>query len=354
MKKRYGNLEENKMGTNKPRHIHPGKLLKKQQANRKMDSKNKPKKSKKSKKSKRVFPPPETVVQGPFTFHKNVVYVKSCVAYESTFHNKTFEDYENIDSWTAYFSSDESKPYAIHTRYNDSNKPYISFIAPAIRSDYYGDFYNFLMATNGCVSFEIIFVGNKPPLNPMPNNFKYIYSEESPSKCLEIAARKAVGEYLIPVSDDCIFSPQFLCSLWSWQKRNNLSECLLTWRHVENGVIDDTLLKFNADVKKNMFLGTGGMFNREIWYKLGGIDSRFVFPYNAVVDMQMRFYEYGFYPYSMNICFTINRGIEEKRTDKLCHRSETLTDFELLKILWIKDNNISTKRLDSVISYLDI
>lgn len=296
------------------------------------------------KKNKQMqFPSQDILIQGPLKTDLNVTYLnKFCVAYTNTFFNKTIDDIERICSW---------EKYALPKEVLDIDKPYVSFIAPAIRNLYYEDFYNFIKETNNGISFEVIFVGNVMPLKTMPCNFKYIYSEESPSKCLEIAAINAKGEYLIPCSDDCIYSPQFICLLWNWKKRDNMSKSLLTWRRVENGMIDDSLLNFPEKLDKNIFIGNGGMFDRYTWHKIGGIDSRFSFTHYAVIDMQLRFYENGYNPYCVNVCFSLNRAVEDKNNNRLSNSEINLVDYEFLKKMWIKDNSISSKRLDSVISF---
>ena len=84
------------------------------------------------------------------------------------------------------------------------SKPVFSLIAPAIRSDFYKRVYDSVSKGNK-IPFEIIFVGNNKPKIKMPDNFHYIYSNVKPAQCLEIAARNAQGEYLIPLADDEVF-----------------------------------------------------------------------------------------------------------------------------------------------------
>ena len=75
-------------------------------------------------------------------------------------------------------------------------QPQFSIIAAAIRDYHYKGFCD--NVSKECkVPFEIIFVGDKPPLEPMPSNFHYIYTKVKASQCLEIAARNAKGRFYI-------------------------------------------------------------------------------------------------------------------------------------------------------------
>ena len=87
--------------------------------------------------------------------------------------------------------------------------PIFSIIAPAIRPENYKRFYHYI-SQDTKVPFEIIFVGHKPPTEFVGENFNYIYSRVKPAQCIELAAREAKGEYLIPSCDDCYFSEKFL------------------------------------------------------------------------------------------------------------------------------------------------
>ena len=61
-------------------------------------------------------------------------------------------------------------------------KPYFSLFASAVREESYQDIYDSAAANND-VPFEMVFAGNVPPTKTMPDNFRYIYSEATPTNC---------------------------------------------------------------------------------------------------------------------------------------------------------------------------
>ena len=80
------------------------------------------------------------------------------------------------------------------------SKPVFSVCFSAIRNNLYKSFYDSLSAVHGsCPPFEVIFVGDNPPTEPMPDNFKYIYSKVKPAQCTEIAVRAATGDFIPPI-----------------------------------------------------------------------------------------------------------------------------------------------------------
>ena len=89
------------------------------------------------------------------------------------------------------------------------SKPVFSLIAPSVRSAYYQQVYDSI-ARDAKVPFEFIFVGNVEPLKKIADNFHYINTNVKPAQCVEIAARNATGDFLIPIADDITFSDNFL------------------------------------------------------------------------------------------------------------------------------------------------
>ena len=92
---------------------------------------------------------------------------------------------------------------AVRTMGQAMTAPYFSFIAHARES--YMACYSSLAGT-AHIAFEVVFVGPNPPVEGMPDNFRFIQSNAKPAQCLEIAARNARGKYLIPGWDDMDFS----------------------------------------------------------------------------------------------------------------------------------------------------
>jgi len=182
------------------------------------------------------------------------------------------------------------------------DKPYFSVTASAIRSDYYKLFYDSVCCDE--VPFEIIFVGNNPPKEEMPDNFIYIETDVKPSQCLEIAARRCRGEYILLSQDDMNFSPNFLVnSFYSLKKLDDKAILSYDYKiecYRKNGYCLDGRVLDSPYVSPLCF------FKKELWHSLGGIDRRFNGSF-ADLDMMVRFYEVG-----MHLFFSPLGWVEER------------------------------------------
>lgn len=234
--------------------------------------------------------------------------------------------------------------------------PVFSVLFSAIRHRLYRGFYDSL-AAGAKVPFEVIFVGDNPPTEKMPDNFKYIYSKVKPAQCVEIAVRNACGKYILPCADDELFSPNFLNRLYDYTLRLDMDRVLITFRYSFVGVPRDGQLVFDPHILTSSFIGLAGCYRRDLWNKLGGIDSRWV-GCLCDMDMQMRFYEYGMRPFVTPDCIVEelpSPKTQEKEKDKLklyyrCGNSAR----DLLLSLWVgKDRNPLKKRLLPIIPFVD-
>ncbi len=183
------------------------------------------------------------------------------------------------------------------------NKPVFSIASASRRNKNYKWFYD-TVAKDIDVPFEIVFVGPNPPLEPMPDNFKHIYSTATPCQCTEIAVRNATGEYVLTMGDDCQLSYEFLDKLHLYVQRFDRDKVLVGFRFYLNktAVFGDNGLMANCDVMASPIIGVGPAFKRDLWIKLGGLDKRF---HSSLcdIDMMMRFYEHGFRPFIAPDCF---------------------------------------------------
>ena len=68
--------------------------------------------------------------------------------------------------------------------------------------------------------FEVVFCGPNIPNFELPRNFKFIYSTVKPAQCLEIALRQFLGEYVIHINDDFLFSEKALDILYDRTKKS--------------------------------------------------------------------------------------------------------------------------------------
>lgn len=222
--------------------------------------------------------------------------------------------------------------------------PYFSFIAHARESCI--ACYSSLAGT-AHIAFEVVFVGPKSPMEGMPDNFRYIQSDAKPAQCLEIAARNAKGEYLIPGWDDMLFSDYFLNKIFVYTMRTKKFEIILGSRIQQTrGGPDpqsflDASLVFDESIPNSPVIVMTPVFKRELWSSLGGVDSRFESSF-AEIDLQMRGRERGMTPFIIPDCSVV-------KTDSHLPSGE---ERQLLNSLWVtSDGRVSKSRLSSVSSF---
>lgn len=224
-----------------------------------------------------------------------------------------------------------------------------SIIAPAIRAERYRSFCDSIERSNS-VSYEVIFAGFNPPIEDMPDNFTYIVTQVNPAWALEVAARHAVGEYLVFVSDDSVFSKGYFDKIDYYVNKIAMKNAVVGGRFkVLNGEFRDHLLTCDADRSTSPVALIAPAFKREIWKKLGGIDSRFIYGL-CDLDILMRFYEYGYHPFVMPDAY-----VDEDLTDADKGASVSTIEFgrKLINKFWVKDGVYSNKRLLPVLPITD-
>lgn len=173
----------------------------------------------------------------------------------------------------------------------------IAIVASAIKINYWKSVYEMLSKNN--TDFHIVFVGHVNPIWKIPDNFTYIYSDKSPSACLEIAYRYAYknlnSQYIMNIADDLIFKEGYLDYLI--QKHKELSQDFPN-RLLEIGSISEHENGRKHNLRTwflrghNPALVIGGMCTTEDSKKIGGIDKIFKRIY-CDVDRTLRLYEMG-------------------------------------------------------------
>lgn len=238
------------------------------------------------------------------------------------------------------------------------NTPIISIVASAHRDYRYKPCYDSL-AENTKVPFEVIFVGDKNPLEKMPDNFKYLYTKVKPAQCYEIAVRNAQGKFVHHIGDDFTFDNGYLDKLYDYTLMLDMDKILICPQHrlmynpPSFGMIEIGC-HFSPDKADSHFIGISPLYRRDIWYKIGGIDRKFFGAY-ACMDVQMRFYELDFHPFIAPGIFSQenNFGSMEANHPSLIYRTGE-EGRRVLNSFWIKpDGSMSKNRLYSVNSFDD-
>lgn len=233
--------------------------------------------------------------------------------------------------------------------------PIFSIIASAIRPENYKRCYDsFSFGSN--VSFEMIFVGNIPPIEEVGKNFRYIYSTVKPAQCFEIGARKSEGRYIIPVADDVEVSNNFFEHLLEEVTNTDTSKYLLSFMGNRPGN-----MVYDKNIKNSPSVGWFGCFPKDLWKSLGGIDKRFIVSF-CDTDLQMRAYEMGLqFKLAKNIYvreFFPDFGKNDKERKKF-RNNRMIQKYgnysrTLLNSFWVNpDGTMSKKRLSPVEPFED-
>ena len=238
-------------------------------------------------------------------------------------------------------------------------KPFFSVIAYANNSDTYRSNYDSMAAT-AHIPFEFIFVGPTPPSDEMPDNFRYITTDAKPAKCVEIAARSAVGEYLIVGSDNIVFSDYLIGKLFGYTLRVDPDEILLGARLMDETFHStvpyspnrfDESLVFDKNVSCSPVIVMAPTIKRDQWYKFGGVDKRTETSFAAELEMQMRCFESDMTPFIIPDCMIKHANcLDIQQQDLLLHR-EGKEARSLLNSWWVKDGTTSKTRLSPVESF---
>lgn len=149
--------------------------------------------------------------------------------------------------------------------------PVISLIASAARPENWQMVYDSIGDND--VEFELVFVGPKPPICDLPENFVFIESNVKPAQCWEIAARRASGELLMWVTDDIVFTTEApLDTLYRlYRESGNKRAIISTAMHEAEG-----WNRFFQSDMESPLVPLSGLMSAELWHEVGGIDRRFI------------------------------------------------------------------------------
>jgi len=204
--------------------------------------------------------------------------------------------------------------------------------------------YNSLAKAN-TVPFYLVFVFNKQPAFELPENFSFIYSEVKPAQCWELGSSRAIGEYIMPVADDLIFSEGVLNELYRYQTEETgkvVVSCRYKQGWGDNKVRDDIMF-FDINNPDSPPALMCPLVNRKIWESLGGIDRRFIALYWDL-DLYMRMFELGWK------AFFSPMSIAEERVNEGSRLSGSYAgpDRTLLNSFWVTESGCSNIRLAPV------
>jgi hypothetical protein len=213
-------------------------------------------------------------------------------------------------------------------------KPKISLFATAYRPQYWMRLYE---SINSNLPFEVVFVGPNEPDYVLPDNFYYIKSNVKPAQCVEIAARNTVGELIMQVADDIIFTTSNPLNLLydtydTYSMRITKDKLMLSCKYMlmGNDVSVNTHHYFYGDLASPL-MPVGMLLSSKLYMKLGGIDSNFI-AIHGEMDLTMRLYESGGTLILSEVY--INEPRDPGYTGGLCDEYQKL-DKSYLDSLWL-------------------
>jgi hypothetical protein len=183
------------------------------------------------------------------------------------------------------------------------------------------------------VDFEILFAGPKKSKNIEFNDrVRFIKNDFSYGKSAELAVRQARGEYVMPISDDVLFSDKILDKLYFDYASRIRNKCVVVSPIMAN-IEGEALMPHMRLSRKDLFspiLTIAGLYNRRVWNDLGGLDMRLPIT-QWDIDMSLRFYQAGGAPFLAPDCYIILDNIP----GKLHNTKDSRNNLQFLQQCWM-------------------
>lgn len=218
----------------------------------------------------------------------------------------------------------------------------ISIIIPTVRTNLWKKVYTSLSKND--IDFDIIFLG--PGCGELPPRSKFVETHVKPSQCWEAGIRISKSEFCIYFFDDCVFSPHALDIMMETYKKNEGKYVMVSGiycLHRENQLDCQRLYEHNSS---SPIIPQAGLYRREEWLELGGIDRRFL-GRSWDIDLSLRFLEAGGKTIICNNVIVDETKGQEKGRYSFVRTS--YHDRPLVESLWNKDY----KRTDKVHKFSD-
>lgn len=178
----------------------------------------------------------------------------------------------------------------------------VSLVASANRVAHWKRFCDSLVETH--ITYEVIFVGDTPPREPMPSFFRYIQSSVKPSQCYEVSFREAKGEVIHWTADDasyvcpekgCLNGLERAYNYYKFMESRfeNDGKSVVALRPIEDGGDVYRFHRFFGGVEWSPVMAPFALINRKFFVEeLGGYDRRFISG-QSENDVVMRVMEAG-------------------------------------------------------------
>lgn len=236
------------------------------------------------------------------------------------------------------------KTYKRFLKERKEKTPLVSIIATAINPETWRDIYNRFSQKN-ITPFEMIFVGPNPPIEKMPKNFIYIKTNVKPTQCMEIAARKAKGDFIFSTQDDSFpLSLKFLSFMTFVALKINNDYCIHAPLYKDQETREDIqIMSWRMKNLKIPLISQFLFISRKIWIESGGIDKNFVGT-QYEIDIELRMIAKGGYVSYNPMCIMCNPNLEREDGRKTIHfkhinqlaKRWRIQDSKFLDSVWLE------------------
>jgi len=127
---------------------------------------------------------------------------------------------------------------------------------------------------NKC-QWEIVAVGPNPPIETMPDNFRYYQCDFKPCQCYAAASYFSTGELIGYCADDVSYSPHALDFIWEAYEKHG-KKVILTQQTIENGKDVTEEHYFFRRCKNTPQMAPMAFLNRDWFWSLKGYDRNYI------------------------------------------------------------------------------
>jgi hypothetical protein len=161
-------------------------------------------------------------------------------------------------------------------------KPVISLFGASIRPHLCLHAYESVKQAT-VLPFELIFCGPAAPTFVLPENLRYIKTENiKPIQCWQIAVMQTSGEVISIVADDLIYTPHAWDEAYALYQSKQNYKAMVSLRTFYGGIDQSYTTRFpgrGSDVggRRNVLLPTGiTLMSKRFFLELGGFDRSFI------------------------------------------------------------------------------
>jgi len=202
------------------------------------------------------------------------------------------------------------------------------------------------------LSFEIVIVGPIEADFELPVEIKFFKSNVKPSQCQHTAATLCQGEMLLQIVDDIEYQDGAINAMFEIVKKDK--NCMATCSFFADNRNFKLTQNMQGEPNDSIpLLPVCGLYPREAYKKIGGIDKRFL-GVMGELDLYMRLSVAGYKTVFVDYICNENTQFQRKDSSSLCNKYFAI-DRPVVVSLWTQKNNqYSLVRNDVVREYSDI